>query len=293
MQRPRAVNVHTASPRTIEAALLWARWILSPVTDTAACDAEILLGYTVNKDRAWLFTHTSDPFAPGDFDRFAKLIKRRIDGEPVAYITGTRAFWSLELCVTPETLIPRPETELLVEHALFRIPLDAEWDIADLGTGCGAIALAIAAERLRCRVTATDVSPAALVVARKNRSRLALYNVNIRQGHWFTPLVSQRFHVIVANPPYVAEGDPHLHSGDLAFEPDMALRAGAEGLDALRVIIRQAARHLEPDGWLLVEHGCTQGQAVQQLMEHYAGRNISLLKDHASLDRISICQFTT
>lgn len=291
MLKHRAINVCPASLRTIEAALIWARRILSPITDSAATDAEVLLGYTVNKDRAWLITHAKDPFAPNDFGRFENMIKRRVEGEPVAYITGTRAFWSLELCVTPKTLIPRPETELLVEHALLKIPLDAEWDIADLGTGSGAIALAIAAERPKCRVTATDISSAALAVARKNRARLALYNVNFRQGYWFGPLVSQRFHIIVANPPYVANDDPHLYRGDLAYEPDISLRAGAEGLDALRVIIKQAVNYLEPDGWLLLEHGYTQGQVVQRLMEHYAGKNMSLWKDYTSLDRISVCQF--
>lgn len=230
--------------------------------------------------RAQLITHADRLLTPEQETRLRALIERRVRGEPVAYLTGRREFWSLELAVTPAVLIPRPETELLVEQALARIPADAESTIADLGTGSGAIALAIARERPRCRVIATDASPAALDVARENARRLGIGNVEFHSGEWFTPLAGLRFHLIVSNPPYVAEGDPHLDQGDLRFEPRAALVAGADGLDAIRRLIHEAPAYLRPGGWLLLEHGAEQGPAVEQL---FLARNAAVVISECDL----------
>ncbi len=288
----RAIEPNAAEGQTIGTALSWARATLAVVSDNAYVDPEILLQYCIDQDRAWLLSHSEDSLATCESDRFRNLVQRRAAGEPIAYITGACGFWTLDLHVTPATLIPRPETELLVEHALARIPTDASWHIADLGTGCGAIALAIAAERPTCRITATDICNDALVVARHNRKRLALPNIEFRCGDWFAPVASRRFDVIIANPPYVAQGAPHLDQGDLQFEPQLALISGAQGLDALKIIVAQAPHYLEPGGWLFVEHGFDQARAVRHLMLSNAGRNIVSLRDYAGLDRISGCRFS-
>ncbi len=178
-----------------------------------------------------------------------------------------------------------------MEHTLARIPQEESWHIADLGTGCGAIALAIAAERPKCRITATDISNNALAVARKNSERLALANIEFRCGDWFAAAASRRFDVIVANPPYVAQESSHADQRGLQFEPRLALISGAHGIDALKTIVTHAPYHLKPGGWLLVEHGFDQACAVRQLMLSSAGRNIALFRDYAGLDRISACQF--
>jgi release factor glutamine methyltransferase len=194
------------------------------------------------------------------------LIERRARGEPIAYLTGTRGFHAIELCVTSGVLIPRAETEVLVDLALQCIPVDVDCRVADLGTGSGAIALAIAHARPQARVAATDVSEAALDVARRNAERLRIGNVEFRQGDWYAGLGDARFDVIVSNPPYIAEGDPHLHEGDLRFEPAAALASGADGLDAVRVIVGNARAHLRSGGWLLLEHGFDQGAEVRDLL---------------------------
>jgi release factor glutamine methyltransferase len=229
-------------------------------------EVEVLLGHAVRKDRAWLYAHADDALAVDDAVRFHGLLMRRAAGEPLAYIVGRREFWSLDLEVGPDVLIPRPETELLVELALERIPQGAQVDIADLGAGSGAIALAIGRERPQARVLATDASPAALAVARANAERLGIDNVKFAQGDWCAALGERRFDLIVSNPPYVAETDAHLSQGDLRFEPRAALAAGADGLDAVRLIAGEGAAHLKPRGWLLLEHGFDQGSAVRSLL---------------------------
>jgi release factor glutamine methyltransferase len=233
---------------------------------TARLDAEVLVMHVTGLTRAQLITHADQALAPEAESRLHALLARRAHGEPVAYLTGRREFWSLELAVTPDVLIPRPVTELLVEQALRLIPAEAEWRIADLGTGSGAVALAIARERPHCRVIATDASRAALDVARSNAERLGIQNVEFRPGAWLAPLAGEIFDLIVSNPPYVAAADPHLLQGDVRFEPRAALAAGQDGLDDLRAIIAHAPTVLRTGGWLLLEHGFDQGTAVRELL---------------------------
>lgn len=264
--------------------------LLAGVSTSAALDARVLLKLTLGRDEAWLIAHGEDALGADHADRYAQLIARRRSGEPVAYITGNREFWSLDLTVTPAVLIPRPETELLVEHALRHIPADADWRIADLGTGSGAVGLAIAAERPRCRVIASDHSPDALEVAKHNARKLAIENVAFVCGCWCRPLGDQRLHMIVSNPPYVADADPHLREGDLPHEPVPALRAGPQGLDALMVIADQARSSLSGSGWLLVEHGFEQQAAVGELLATAGYAGIRCHRDYAGLPRVTECR---
>jgi len=226
-------------------------------------DAEALLQHVLGKPRSWLIAHADDALDLDVRTAYTALVERRAAGEPVAYITGRRGFWSLDLEVTPATLIPRPETELLVEMALQRVPRDVTAQLADLGTGSGAIALAIASERPQARVIATDVSAEALVVAERNARRLGIDNVTFLPGDWLAPLADRRFALIVSNPPYIEAHDPHLAQGDLRFEPTSALISGCDGLDDIRRIVDAARAHLDPGGWLLLEHGWNQGDAVR------------------------------
>ena len=222
--------------------------------------------------------------------RLDELVARRRQGEPVAYLTGVREFWSLELNVSSATLIPRPETELLVEIALECIPYDAPWTIADLGTGSGAIALAVAKERPHCRVVATDLSPAALDVAASNAGKFGLTNVEFRAGDWLAPLAGETLDMILSNPPYIRSGDAHLREGAIRFEPPVALNAGPEGLEAVRHIAFHARQHLGPDGWLMVEHGWDQADTVSDLLHHHGYRAIVCHRDLAGHDRVTVCQ---
>ncbi|HET7065532.1 MAG TPA: peptide chain release factor N(5)-glutamine methyltransferase [Rudaea sp.] len=234
--------------------------------DESAREVELLLGHALGKDRAWLYAHADDALAVDGALRFHALLMRRASGEPIAYIVGRREFWSLELEVDANVLIPRPETELLVELALRRIAQNVQVDIVDLGTGSGAIALAIACERPQARVLATDTSMAALAVARTNAGRLGIGNVGFAQGDWCAALDGRRYDLIVSNPPYIAQTDAHLQQGDLCFEPRAALASGADGLDAIRSIVAAAPAHLQPHGWLLFEHGHDQGSAARDLL---------------------------
>jgi release factor glutamine methyltransferase len=253
-----------------------------------AIDAEFLLLHVLRKPRSWLFAHRDDLGSEAASAAFQTLVGRRAAGEPVAYITGQRGFWRFDLAVSPATLIPRPETELLVELALERLPQHRPLRIADLGTGSGAIALALAFERPRAQVVATDASAAALDVARANATALQLRNVEFREGDWFAPLAGERFDLIASNPPYVALGDPHLDEGDLRFEPASALSSGADGLDALRAITRRAPAHLGDDGWLLVEHGWDQGAAVRGLFAAVGFIEVETAHDLEGRDRVTL-----
>ena len=251
-------------------------------------DAEWLLAHALGQSRTWLFTHSGDPVPAQAVERFAALLARRQAGEPVAYLTGTQGFWTLELEVSPATLIPRPETELLVELALARIPMDAASRVADLGTGSGAIALAIAKERPRAAVIATDASDAALEIARRNAARNRIGNVEFRAGDWFVPLAGETFDLIASNPPYIAEGDPHLDEGDLRFEPASALSSGRDGFDALRSIVGAAPLHLSNGGWLLLEHGWEQGAAVRALLAQAGFTDVETARDLEDRDRVTL-----
>lgn len=250
-------------------------------------DAEILLAYTLGKSRTWSIAHADDALAPEHAAMYATLVARREAGEPVAYITGRRGFWSLDLEVTPATLIPRPETELLVELALERLPSNTAPHVLDLGTGTGAVALAVARERPRAQVTATDASADALAVAQRNAVRHGIRNVSFVQGDWFAPLGEQCFELIVSNPPYIERRDPHLNQGDLRFEPITALASGEDGLDDIRRIIRDAGRHLAAGGWLLFEHGWNQGDAARMLLCKMAFAEVFTARDVEQRDRVS------
>jgi release factor glutamine methyltransferase len=250
-------------------------------------DAEWLLAHALGQSRTWLFTHSGDAVPAQAAERFADLLARRQAGEPVAYLTGSQGFWTLELEVSPATLIPRPETELLVQLALERIRPDTVARIADLGTGSGAIALALAQARPGASVIATDASAAALEVARRNAARNRIANIAFREGDWYAPLPGERFDLIASNPPYIAQGDPHLDEGDLRFEPPTALASGVDGLDALRTIIGAAPLHLRADGWLLLEHGWEQGPAVRALLQAAGFVDIETARDLEDRDRVT------
>ena len=253
---------------------------------SARLDAELLLAHALNKPRTRLIAWPEDPVSAEQAARYRALIARRADGEPVAYLTGRREFWSLSLEVTADTMIPRPETEHLVEVALAMLPDGEPLAVADLGTGSGAVAAAIASERPHCHVTATDTCPRALAVAAGNLARLGLDNVTLRQGNWCEALGEQRYAVIVSNPPYVASGDQHLCRGDVRFEPRLALSAGEDGLDAIRAITESAIPHLSPGASLLLEHGHDQGAAVQALFHQHDYHGIHGFKDLAGIDRV-------
>jgi len=251
-------------------------------------EAEQLLLHALGRDCAWLFAHGDEPLAAADAALFDALLARRAGGEPLAYIVGRRGFWTLDLQVSPATLIPRPETERLVELALARLPADRPLRIADLGTGTGAIALALAGERPSARVVATDVSDDALRIARANAASHDIANVEFRQGSWLAPLAGERFDLIASNPPYIADGDPHLARGDLRFEPAGALSSGADGLDAIREIVAAAPAHLAPGGWLLLEHGWDQGAAIRALLAAAGFADVATETDLEQRDRVSL-----
>lgn len=250
-------------------------------------DAEALLLHVLGKPRSWLFAHADNELDMDVQTAYAGLIERRAAGEPVAYLTGRRGFWTLELEVTPATLIPRPETELLVELALERLQMDQPARVADLGTGSGAIALAIARECPHANVVATDASAAALAVAQRNAQRLGIGNVSFAQGDWLAPLHGQEFNVIVSNPPYIESSDPHLAQGDLRFEPASALASGTDGLDAIRHIVEATRNHLSPGGWLLMEHGWNQGAPVRELLAAAGYEDVFTAQDIEARDRVS------
>jgi release factor glutamine methyltransferase len=260
---------------------------LAGASPTARLDAEALLMHATGFDRAALVARGDLALDPKQRGHLETLLARRAAGEPVAYLTGRREFWSLDIEVTPDTLIPRPETELLVERALMLIPHDAEWRVADLGTGSGAIALAIARERPCCRVVATDRSAAALAVAQRNAQSLGLTNVEFRSGHWLDPLAGESFELIASNPPYVRARDPHLAQGDVRFEPRAALVAGPDGLEAIRAIAEGAREALLPGGWLLLEHGHDQAAEVARLLRWYGYGEITSHRDLAGIDRVT------
>ena len=252
-----------------------------------ATDARWLLAHAAGRSQTWLFAHGRDPAPEEVAARFDTLVARREAGEPVAYLTGTRGFFGFELAVSPATLIPRPETELLVELALARLPVRRA-RVADLGTGSGAIALAIAREGPDADVIATDASSAALEVARANAVALDLARVRFAHGDWYAPLAGARFDVIASNPPYIEDADPHLARGDLRFEPASALSSGVDGLDAIRALAAGAIAHLEPGGWLLVEHGFDQGAAVRALFAEAGLCGVDTVRDLEARDRVTL-----
>lgn len=261
---------------------------LQAVSCTPRLDAELLLAAALGKPRSFLHAWPERVAPASARDQYAAWLERRSSGEPVAYLLGKREFWSLELEVNPATLIPRPETELLVELALERLPPASALTIADLGTGSGAIALALASERPQLRIIATDCSAAALAVAERNAQRLQLTaQVELRLGDWYAALAGEAVSLIVSNPPYIAATEPGWQQGALRFEPKLALVAGADGLAALRTIIANAPHHLLANGWLLLEHGHTQGTAVAELLRERGFVAVSTHRDAAGIWRSS------
>lgn len=260
---------------------------LDGTSPTPRLDAEVLLMHVSGFDRGNLIARDRTPLPEKALQEFQRLLQRRKQGEPIAYLTGVREFWSMELNVSSATLIPRPETELLVEKALERIPENVDWRIADLGTGSGAIALALAKERPHCAVIATDLSHAALAVARSNAEKFSLPNVEFRAGDWFTCLVNETLDMIASNPPYVRVGDPHLQADDVRHEPLTALVSGMNGLDAIRHIIEKSPRFLKSGGWLLLEHGWDQAGSVQNFLRQEAYRDSICFRDLAGHGRVT------
>jgi len=275
-------------PPTINEILTDASQRLQPQSDSARLDSELILAHVLQQTRTWLHTWPDNNIDAAQQSAFESLLGRRLQGEPVAHILGEQEFWSLKLQVTPATLIPRPDTERLVELALEKIPPTAGWSIADLGTGSGAIALALASERSACHITATDRSVDALEVARRNAERLGLHNIEFVQSDWLEGFNADvRFDMIVSNPPYVCDADPHLDKGDVRFEPRMALAAGNDGLEDIRRIARQAWSHLTPGGWLVLEHGYDQSTAVQQLLRQAGYTDVEDFIDYGGNPRVA------
>ncbi|HBS27658.1 MAG TPA: peptide chain release factor N(5)-glutamine methyltransferase [Gammaproteobacteria bacterium] len=270
-------------------------------SDSPRLDAEVLLAHSLNKPRSHLLAWPDKVIQPSALQQFNQLIQKRIDGQPISYLTGTREFWSMNLTVTPDVLIPRPETELLVETALARLS-DVDSQAADLGTGSGAIAIALAKERPNWQITATDQSQAALRIAAANAAQQNLGNIEFRHSDWLESLADKRFDLIISNPPYIAATDPHLDQGDVRFEPDQALASGVDGLDDIKKIIAQSPAHLKPNAWLMLEHGYNQSSAVQKLLEGTPQHNmencqqytcIESLADLSGQSRVTVAQLSS
>ncbi len=257
--------------------------------ETALLDAQLLLAHALRQSRSWLLAHAEAAVDTQVEREFAALVARRAAGEPLAYIVGYREFWSLTLSVTPAVLVPRPETELLVERALALLPPTLA-AVADLGTGSGAVALALAVERPLWRLTATDISAAALEVAARNARALALSNVRFVAGDWLHPLQGERYALIASNPPYIAAGDPALLDPALQHEPPVALCSGTGGLDALATIIEAAPGSLQPQGWLLLEHAADQAPAVASMLVAQGYAHVRCYTDLAGQPRVTEAQ---
>jgi len=267
-------------------------WLRAAVSELSSSesprrDAEILLEHVTGKARTYLLAFGETLLTPEQEAQLAALLARRKTGEPVAHLTGEREFWSLPLYVSAATLIPRPDTECLVEQALARLP-DGPCRILDLGTGTGAIALALASERPDCQVTAVDVMPDAVALAQRNLARLGFSNVQINQSSWFSALAQHTFEMIVSNPPYIDEHDPHLSQGDVRFEPLTALVAANDGLADIEHIITTAREYLVPGGWLLLEHGWTQGAAVRALFSAAGYASVETCRDYGGNERLTL-----
>ncbi|MFT5393338.1 MAG: release factor glutamine methyltransferase [Gammaproteobacteria bacterium] len=257
---------------------------------SAALDAQLLLAHRLRKPRVFLFAHPEQPVTSAIAEHFRTDINRRHQGVPIAYIVGHREFWSLDLTVTAATLVPRPDTEWLVETALSRVKNLPAPDIADLGTGSGAIALAIGTEREDARIVASDVSACALAIAACNAVRMAQSQICFVRAHWLRSFTGSTFDCIVSNPPYIRLGDPHLTQGDVAHEPRLALEAGEDGLEAIREIVHSAPAHLGPNGWLCLEHGYDQAEAVRTLLQNRGFHDVTTTEDLAGQPRVSVGQ---
>jgi len=257
------------------------------LSDSPRLDAEVLLAHCLKKNRTWLVTWSDKVLTKSDINQFSELLQRRISGEPIAHITGTREFWSLPLAVTTDTLIPRPDTELIIEKILDTYPAGNNISLADLGTGSGAIALALASERPDWKITATDQSASALEIAKQNAHKLNLDNISFKLGDWFEPLKDNSFDIIVSNPPYIPMADPHLTQGDARFEPISALASGDDGLDDIRLITAQAGTHLKNRGKLFIEHGYDQKSEILDIFTKNGFIEIQQAHDLANNPRLT------
>lgn len=274
-------------PVTIRELLQQGCATLADSSDSARLDAEILLEHVLEAPRVAFYTRDADPVATDAGEHFLRLVEQRRCGRPVAQLIGRREFWSMTLDVTTDTLIPRPETELLVERGLLRIQPQTAASVLELGTGCGAIALAIAKERPAAVLTATDISEAALKVADGNARRLNIGGICWRRGPWFEPLRGSRFDIILSNPPYVATTPNGCPASAAVHEPSIALFAGADGLDAIRPIIGQADAHLRAGGWLLLEHATDQAKVVRSLLAERGFDSIATYRDLSGHQRVT------
>lgn len=275
---------------TIQQILSSAITQLEPVTDSPRADSEILICHVLGCNRSYLHTWPEKPVTNSQQVRITRLIGKRQQGEPVAYLVGQRSFWEFELKVSNDTLIPRADTELLVEQALLRIPLHHKVEVLELGTGTGAIALAIAHERPDSHIDAVEQSTGALAIAGKNIERYSRGNIKLINSNWFSALGDKRYHMIVSNPPYIAQQDPHLETGDVRYEPRSALTAGTDGLDAIRHIIQTAPEFLIPGGQILIEHGYDQADPVKCLFLQQGFNNILQFKDLGGHLRVSLAE---
>lgn len=287
MSAERSPEAEPATGTTTEQLLSEGARLLSPISDSPRLDAELLLAHVLEQRREYLYRTLSDAVPTAAAARYAALLALRAAHCPLAQIIGRRDFWSFSLRVTEDTLVPRPETELLVEQALSHIPPLGTQAIADLGTGTGAIAMAIASERPQCRVVATDLSHEALAVARHNAHELELGSISFHFGDWFAALNGEKFALIVSNPPYIADDEWHETDPDLGFEPRLALSGGRDGLTDIRRIISAAPAHLDSGGWLLLEHGFRQAAAVQQLLKQAGFESIHTWNDLAGQPRVT------
>lgn len=265
---------------------------LTPLYDTARLDSEVLVAHALNYSRTQLYTWSDKLLTDDEFHHINKLVNRRANGEPVAYIIGHQEFWSLDFKVTPDTLIPRPETEHLVEISLKNLPADKCYRIADLGTGSGAIAISIAKECAHCQLVAVDESEAALKVAIENAKSQGVSNIVFKQSNWFNSLDGELFDLIVSNPPYIEEQDKHLLEGDVASEPISALASGSDGLDDIRQIIRQAKNYLKSNAVLILEHGWDQAVKVRGIFEAEKYASISSYKDFSGIERVTVGRYS-
>jgi release factor glutamine methyltransferase len=262
-------------------------------SDSAKFDAELLLAKVLNKDRSYLYTWPENILSTEQQQAFEELIQARIKGKAVAYLVGEQAFWTLNLQVTPDTLIPRPETELLIETALEYYSTQASLSILDLGTGSGAIALALASEFPHSQVLAVDISPAALKVAQHNAHTHQLDNVEFLHSSWFNQIPAQQFDLIISNPPYIEANDPHLQQGDLRYEPSIALASGFDGYDAIQEIIQNSPTYLKPQSYLMLEHGYQQAATTRHYLSQANFEDIQSRQDLAKHERITIGRLPT
>jgi release factor glutamine methyltransferase len=275
---------------SLKSVLAKAHEALALISDSALLDAEILLSMALNKQRSHLRAWPDQQLLPEQLSAFLALLEQRRKGTPIAYITSNREFWSRDFLVSPEVLIPRPDTELLIERSLELIPANTPCKIIDLGTGSGIIAITLAAERPHAQVSATDLSLTALRIARLNADKHRTNSIQFYHSDWFSDVPNSKFHLIVSNPPYIAEDDSHLHQGDLRFEPKMALCAAEQGLSAIKIIAAAARNFLEPCGHLLIEHGYNQQQQVQTLFKDLHYDNIQTYTDLSGQPRVTYGQ---